>query len=362
MAQSHLPTGPYFPKPAHSPAQGPGDTLARPAAPKTTRPQTACAQPDLADPRRASPPNTIPPPSAACQGEERPPEPGSSWPSQPAQGPGDTHAHPTNPKTTGPQPAVTQSDRICQQRPPPPNTIPPPSLGEKRPPEPGFPLTSQPAVGDEVLARQASFSRTWHRAVVTATNESKHRTTCDILWDDGSHTRALPLSRVRRLSPDAPRHAADPPQPGRRPPPATPPSGATAPPGGQPQRPLPSEPTADPPPGTLVDARQSRHSQWHPATILSHHGPHNRRTFTVRWSDTSDGDHSSGIPRSRIRFHLPSPLHSQPSPPPPPAHPPPRTSPEPPDPPSTLRLQAPSSPPHARSAPPGPDGAPCHQE
>ena len=117
-----------------------------------------------------------------------------------AQGPGDTHAHPMAPKTTRPQPAGTQPDLTCQQRTLLPNTIPPPSVtshGGKRPPEPGFPWSSQPAVGDEVLARQASFSHTWHCAVVTATRTLGHRTSCDIRWDDGSHTRALPLSRGR---------------------------------------------------------------------------------------------------------------------------------------------------------------------
>ena len=122
------------------------------------------------------------------------------------------------------------------------------SQGGKRPPDPGFPWTSQAAMDDEVLARQASFSRTWHHAVVTATRTSGRHTACDIRWGDGSHTRALPLSRVRRLSSDAPLHAVDPPQPGHQSS-STTPLCATAPAGAQPQRSSPSEPTGDLPLG-----------------------------------------------------------------------------------------------------------------
>ena len=267
MAQNYLPAALSFPKPINSPSQGPGDTHAQPMAPQTTRPQPAGTKPDLARQQQTRLLNTI---------------------------------------TDPPQP-------------------PPRGQGGERPPDPGFPWTSQPAMGDEVLARQASFSRTWHHAVVTATRTSGRHVTYDIRWDDGSNTRALPLSRVRRLSPDAPLHAIGPPQPGHQS--STTPLCATAPAGAQPQRSSPSEPTGDPPLGALVDARQSRHSQWYPATILPHGGPHNRRTFTVQWLDTSDGATSSSIPRSRIRAQPPSPPPSPPPPLPAPAHHPPRTTP-----------------------------------
>ena len=108
MAQNYLPAGLSVPKPAHSPAQGPGDTHAHPMVPKTTRPQPAGTKPGLARQQQTHLPNTIPPPSTSTQ-------------------------------------------------------------GGGRPPDPGFPWTSQPAMGDEVFARQAPFSRTWHHAVITAT-------------------------------------------------------------------------------------------------------------------------------------------------------------------------------------------------
>ena len=185
---------------------------------------------------------------------------------------------------------------------------------------------------------------------------SGHRTSCDIRWDDGSHTSALPLSRVRRLSPDAPPHTVDSPRPAHHSPPTTLLSGATTPLGDQPQLSPPSEPTVDPAPGTLVEARQSRHSQWYPATILSRRGPQNRRTFTVQWLDTSDGETSSSIPRSRIRALPLLPLPPTPVPLPAPAHLPPRTTPTPPCSPSTLHLQA--SPTHDREQAPHPGPLP----
>ena len=264
----------------------------------------------------------------------------------PAQAPGDTHTHPMVPKTTRPQPAGTKPDPARQQLARLPNTIPPPSTSTKegkRPPDPGFPWTSQPAMGDEVFARQAFFSRTWYHAVVTTTQTSGRHTTCDIRWNDSSHTCALPLSRVRRLSSDAPLHTADPPQPVHQLPSITPLSNANAPTGTQRQRSPPLESADDPPLGTLVDARQSRHSQWYPATILSHDGPHNRRTSTVRWLGTSDDETSSSFPRSWIRAQPPSP----PPPLPASAHHSPHISTTPPDPPSILvHLRAPS--PHGR--------------
>jgi len=58
MAQNYLPAGPSVPKPALSPAQGPGDTHAHPMTPKITRPQPAGTQPDLACQQRTLLPNT----------------------------------------------------------------------------------------------------------------------------------------------------------------------------------------------------------------------------------------------------------------------------------------------------------------
>ena len=72
MAQIHLPAGPSVPKPALSPAQGPVDTHAHPMAPKTTRPQPASTQPDLAGRQRTLLPNTIPPPLSPHRGGNGP--------------------------------------------------------------------------------------------------------------------------------------------------------------------------------------------------------------------------------------------------------------------------------------------------
>ena len=198
MAHIHLPTGPSVQKPAFSPAHGPGDTHARPGPPKTTRPQPACTP-------------SVPKPALS-----------------PAQGSGDAHVRPTASKTTRSQHACTQPDLPGHQRTLCPNNT---SQGGKRTPEPGLPWISHPTVGDEVYARQASFSRTWHSAVVTATRTSGRHISCDVRWDDGSHTRALPLSRVRRLSSDAPPHTVDSPGPGYHSPSSSPLSGAAAPPG-----------------------------------------------------------------------------------------------------------------------------------
>ena len=86
MAQNYLPAGPSFPKPTHSPAQGPGDTHAHPMAPKTTRPQPAGTKPVLASRQRALFSNTTPPPPTTSQGGKRPPDPGFPWTSQPTMG------------------------------------------------------------------------------------------------------------------------------------------------------------------------------------------------------------------------------------------------------------------------------------
>ena len=80
MAQNYLPAGLSVPKPAHSPAQGPGDTHAHPMVPKTTRPQPAGTKPGLARQQQTHLPNTIPPPSTSTQG-------GGDRPTQASPGP-----------------------------------------------------------------------------------------------------------------------------------------------------------------------------------------------------------------------------------------------------------------------------------
>ena len=208
----------------------------------------------------------------------------------PAHGPDDAHAHPGAPKPMRLRPTDvptdTKSGPSRQQQARHSNGVPlpsPPTNRGKRPPDPGFPWRSQPAEGDEVLARQASFSQSWHHAVITIARVSGKRTTYDVLWDDDSSSRGLPLSRIRRRSPDTLPQTTSPPQTNglvstSTVPPPRPPHLAGPP---LPRSPSPAAPD-DLPLGTLVYARQSRHSQWYPATVLSHDDSHDRQTFTVQ--------------------------------------------------------------------------------
>ena len=59
------------------------------------------------------------------------------------------------------------------------------------------PLSSPPGPGSQVMARQASFSSTWHHAVVSEVHITNGRTHASVVWDDDTTTRAIPLSRIR---------------------------------------------------------------------------------------------------------------------------------------------------------------------
>ena len=56
-------------------------------------------------------------------------------------------------------------------------------------------------VGDQVAARQASFTKAWHRAWVVRVTTSRSRPVHTVQWEDGSITADIPLSRLRSLKP-----------------------------------------------------------------------------------------------------------------------------------------------------------------
>ena len=63
------------------------------------------------------------------------------------------------------------------------------------------PVVTPVRVGDQVAARQASFTKTWHRAWVVRVTTSRSRPVHTVQWEDGSTTPDVPLSRLRSLKP-----------------------------------------------------------------------------------------------------------------------------------------------------------------
>jgi hypothetical protein len=69
------------------------------------------------------------------------------------------------------------------------------------PPSVLTPVVTPVRVGDQVAARQASFTKAWHRAWVVRVTTSRSRPVHTVQWEDGSITADIPLSRLRSLKP-----------------------------------------------------------------------------------------------------------------------------------------------------------------
>ena len=173
------------------------------------------------------------------------------------------------PAAPKPRPRRGASKRSAQE---PPHREAPSALPEDLPP----PLSSRPGPGSQVMARQASFSATWHHAVVSEVHNTNGRTHVSVVWDDGTITRAIPISRVR-----ASRDSLTSP---------TPPG------------PQSVGPFAHLCQGARVMAKQTRYSPWCPATVSKRCVYNGRLTLTVKWEDAPEGPFTAGISTSRVKL------------------------------------------------------------
>ena len=252
-----------------------------------------------------------------------PPLPGRT----PGSSPGDQNSRHRNAHQT--TPAASLAEQNTRHRMAHRDT---PTVGQTAPVSPdckphGHPLPD----GTRVVARHAHYSKTWDAAVIVSSRQRHGRTLYDIAWEDtssGPTSGAIPQTRVQpsRRSP-APRFAAGntvppagaaPRGPGPPPPPlplrapdVPPPPPYRAPVAG-PSPPRQNHPPSPLTPGRRVQAKLGRHGTWCGATIVSFRGAHTNLTYTVRWDDTSLGDTSTRLPKSRVR----QPQESHPPPPP----------------------------------------------